>query len=111
MPLKETRYRNQQILDFAAGQPCTVNIAGVCNYNRETTIPAHCNFDGGKMGGKTHDISTAFACSSCHDILDGRVKYDWSNPDEKYFYMGRAVQRTLIIILREKPEILLKGRF
>lgn len=105
MPLKETRYINPKLLEFAKNQPCTLNIAGVCRYSKEATVAAHCNFDGGKISGKTHDHSIAFACYWCHGVIDGAIPHDWDSPDEKYFYMGRGVVRTLLIILREKPKL------
>jgi hypothetical protein len=45
----------------------------VCNFNPETTVPAH--IPGVRFG---HGVARktgffAFACSSCHDVIDGRV--------------------------------------
>jgi len=61
----------------ARGQPCLVRLPGVCNGNKETTVLAHVN--GGGMGMKNHDYNGAFCCSSCHDVLDGRVKSEFSD--------------------------------
>lgn len=56
----------------AKGQECQVRIPNYCNFNPETTVLAHLN--GGGMGYKKHDLFGAFACSSCHDVIDGRVR-------------------------------------
>ena len=47
-----------------------VRIPGICNGDAETTVLAHLN--GGGMGMKRPDTSAAWACSSCHDAIDGR---------------------------------------
>lgn len=47
-----------------------VRIPGICNGDAETTVLAHLN--GGGMGMKRPDTSAAWACSSCHDAVDGR---------------------------------------
>lgn len=60
----------------ARGQDCTLRLDG-CNFNPETTVLAHirinrfCGF-----GLKPPDYMSCFACSSCHDKIDGRVKSD-----------------------------------
>lgn len=84
--------RSKKLRDSARGEPCTVQIPDVCNHNPETTVLAHLPDDSGtgKMGGKVDDWCACFACSDCHDVLDGR------NPvcslDE--WYMRRAMVRT-----------------
>ena len=48
-----------------------------CNGNRDTTVLAHYRLSGyAGMGLKPDDDFAfgAWACSSCHDIVDGRVK-------------------------------------
>lgn len=54
----------------AQGRSCLVRIPGVCNGNPETTVLAH--LPGGGMGRKQNDLFGAYACSSCHDAVDGR---------------------------------------
>jgi ferredoxin len=59
--------------ELAAGQPCVVRIPGECNFDSTTTILAHirrANVAG--MGQKPPDTCAVWACSSCHDIIDGR---------------------------------------
>lgn len=59
----------------ARGQDCTLQILGVCNGDPATTVLCHSNqlADGKGMGLKAPDSAAVFACSSCHDVLDGRA--------------------------------------
>ena len=77
-----------KIRKSARGQDCQVRIYGVCNHNPETTVLAHLN--GGGIGMKRHDIFGAWCCSSCHDVIDGRVKVPNVEPDiiQLWFYDG-----------------------
>lgn len=54
----------------ARGQECTVKIAGICNYDNATTVLAHLPCVDKGMGFKSPDWWAAFACSSCHSVLD-----------------------------------------
>ncbi|SRG77835.1 bacteriophage protein [Shigella flexneri 2a] len=59
----------------ARGQMCTVRIPGYCNHNPETSVLAHYRLAGTcGTATKPHDMQVAIACSSCHDLIDGRVK-------------------------------------
>ncbi|PCI54203.1 MAG: hypothetical protein COB36_10965 [Alphaproteobacteria bacterium] len=79
----------------ARGEDCTFNILEVCNFNSETTVLCHLP-DGAKgMGMKSCDLtSAAYGCSSCHDVVDGRV-YDDKYQEHSEWYMRRAQTRTL----------------
>lgn len=60
----------------AQGQQCTLRLTG-CNYNPETVVLAHIRIN--KFCGtgiKPPDYMGCFACSNCHDKIDGRVKSD-----------------------------------
>ena len=56
-----------KLTDSANGQMCQVRIPGVCNFNPETTVPAH--LDGGGVGTKRLDFFIAYCCSACHYVL------------------------------------------
>ena len=59
----------------AQGQECQVRLEGVCNHNPETTVLAHvrrANVAG--IGQKPNDYIVVWACSDCHDQIDGRSK-------------------------------------
>ena len=92
MPIKSKKLR-----DSAKGQECTFNIVGVCNYNPETVVLCHINTEGGKMGGKTDDISAAFGCSDCHFWID----QNQGSEEESLFYKLRALIRTHLIWIEQ----------
>lgn len=88
-------YRNKKLRDSARGEECTINIPGVCNHNPETTVLAHYGEPGEKgMGLKPDDISGAFACSACHDVLDGRTWTTDFGPKSKESFWFRGMRRT-----------------
>jgi len=81
----------------ANGEPCTIRLPNFCNFNPETTVACHINgvrFNHG-VGIKTKLF--AYGCSSCHDVLDGRVK---SNFDKEYLKLAHyeGVMETLTIM-------------
>ena len=115
--------RIKQIRDSARGQPCTIEIPDVCNHDPETTVLAHYQAPGhGGMGTKPDDSSAAYSCSSCHDVLDGRVPYGWmpANEPGKLFIAGddrsvlqewywfRGMRRTWKLLLEN--EVLTTGK-
>ena len=53
----------------AKGRDCTVQIFQVCDFNPETTVPAHLNVIG--WNSKSHALHIAWACVNCHAWLDG----------------------------------------
>ena len=65
---------------LARGQECFLRLPGICNHNPETTVLAHIRNQWFGGGSKPPDICGIFACSSCHDEIDGRTRSgkDWS---------------------------------
>lgn len=86
--------RSKKLKASSKGKPCTLNIAGVCNYNKETTVACHLPDESHGMGIKAIDLCMCDGCSDCHDVLDGRVHSDEFR-QHKDFYMRRAQTRTL----------------
>lgn len=80
----------------ARGEDCTVRMPGVCNFNVETTVFAHIS---GVRFGHGMSIKTnlgAYACSACHDVLDGRVKRpDGMTKQDVTLYHYEAVFETI----------------
>jgi hypothetical protein len=68
--------KSKKIRESARGADCQVRIPGICNFNSETTIPAH--IAKGGMGQKAHDLFIAHCCSSCHAAIDGQTKTDYT---------------------------------
>jgi hypothetical protein len=55
--------------DYAKGQPCTMRLPSVCNFDTLTTILAHLNMIGiSGRGLKAPDILACFACANCHHV-------------------------------------------
>lgn len=82
--------RQDKYTRSAKGERCLVRIPTVCNHNPETTVLAHLN--GGGMGMKRLSIHGAYACSDCHDVIDGRVL--WLAADQVRMWHLEGVIRT-----------------
>lgn len=62
--------------DLARDEECTVRLPGICNHNTETTVLAHYRLAGTcGVGMKPPDTNGAYACSACHDAIDGRMQH------------------------------------
>lgn len=83
---------NKKYRDSARGETCTLQIYGVCNHDPETTVLAHLKGNG--MGLKCPDFLGVYACSDCHDAIDGRTRHDISLEDF-WMYKCTALMRTL----------------
>jgi len=84
---------------MARGQECKVRIIGVCNHNPETTVLAHIRRGGvAGVGQKPPDLVGVWACSSCHDYIDGRA---WTNYAEVWPDVLDAMCRTLAEVSKE----------
>lgn len=86
----------------ARGRNCQVRIPGICNHNPETTVLAHYRLsDSCGTGIKPPDTQGAFACSACHDAIDGRIKTDFTR-DELRLYHAEGVFRTQQLLIDEQ---------
>lgn len=95
-----------KITKSARGEPCQIRLAGYCNHNSETTVLAHYRLaDYCGMGIKPPDFMGAYACSICHDAVDGRIKTDLSEEELRLAH-AEGVMRTLVLLQRKG---LLKG--
>lgn len=91
---------NMKLTQAAKGKECTVQIYPYCNNNPETTVFAHAPSEDKGWGIKSPDWWGAFACSTCHNIVDGRMKVDLRK-DEIYRCFMRGVYRTLKIQIED----------
>lgn len=82
---------SKKIRESARGESCSLRLC-VCT-SEETTVLAHIGRDRG-MGFKCADYMAVYACSSCHDIIDGRVKSGYTK-DELNTEKLRALEETL----------------
>lgn len=89
------RVVSKKIRNAARGQSCTLRLSE-CNFNPETTVLAHLPNGFKGMGMKGLDTVAVFACSSCHDEIDGRVHnvgpIDWRD-------VTRALAETHAILI------------
>ena len=86
----------------AKGRGCMVRLPGICNFNSETVVLAHIRLAGvSGMGMKSPDLIGAWACSACHDEIDGRTHKSGLSHDELRLahYDGRA--RTIAQLEKE----------
>ena len=86
----------------ARGRGCTVRIPGVCNFNSETTVLAHIRAAGvSGMGLKSPDLLGAWACSACHDEVDGRTHKSGLSRDELRLALYDGMARTIMQLHKE----------
>jgi len=88
-----------KIRDSARGRECQIRIPKCCNFDDTTTVLAHLNGYG--MGGKNHDFQGAYACSACHDAVDGRVIPIGMSFGELKVYFMDGIIRTQQILFNE----------
>jgi hypothetical protein len=86
----------------ARGRGCTVRIPGVCNFNSETVVLAHIRLAGvSGMGMKSPDLLGAWACSACHDEIDGRTHKSGLSRDELRLAHYDGMARTIVQLEKE----------
>lgn len=96
---KSSKPKMTKIRMSAKGQRCMVQVPGVCNGNPETTVLAHRN--GAGMGCKADDREAAYACSDCHEWLDGGYVRHGADRFERDAYHGQAIFRTQQILIEQ----------
>ncbi|WP_043530442.1 nuclease domain-containing protein [Litchfieldella xinjiangensis] len=93
--LKTLRVESQAMRNAARAERCTLEILGVCSHREETTVLAHLPDESHGISRKSDDISAVFACSNCHNVIDGDSR-GW--PADEYrqreWYFRRAQTRT-----------------
>lgn len=87
---KTNAVRSAKLRDSARGQECTLHVAGICNYNSETTVLAHLDSEVKGMAIKSPDTFAVYACSRCHEWLDQHK----GSREERSWYSLRALDRT-----------------
>ena len=93
------------ITQSAKDEDCTLNIAGVCNYDPETVVACHLSDGSGGSNRLTGPLNICFGCSRCHDEIDGRTRIIEA---DLQFYMRRAMNRTINRLI-EKGLVQVKG--
>lgn len=79
-----------------------VRLPGICNFNSETVVLAHIRLAGiSGMGMKSPDLIGAWACSACHDEIDGRTHKSGLSHDELRLAHYDGMARTIAQLDRE----------
>lgn len=86
---------SKKVRDAARGQPCTLQIVGVCSGDWSTTVLAHLPDESHGIARKSDDISGCFACDACHSVIDGRANWPEREKEYRDWYLRRAQTRTL----------------
>lgn len=90
-----------RITKAARGRDCQVRIPGACNGNPETVVLAHFRMAGTcGTGYKPNDLQGAWACSGCHDAIDGRANIELSRLELR-MYHAEGCFRTIDTLVRE----------
>ena len=92
--------KSKKLRDSAKGRDCELRLIGSCNHNSDTVVLCHIGHDIGTAM-KCNDTMAVFACSSCHDVIDGRVSYDIKANPNIQEDMLRALESTQDYWLRE----------
>jgi hypothetical protein len=79
----------QALRDSARGEACTIQLAGICNHDPDTTVLCHTRHHAG-TGIKTSDWNAFYACSACHAAIDN---HELPLATEAW-QMLRGIQRT-----------------
>ena len=84
---------------LAKGQPCQVRLYGICNFNPDTTVLCHLRRGGiAGVGQKPPDLCGVWACSACHDAIDGRTSAGAKRHDSDVL---DGLCRTLFLVSEE----------
>jgi hypothetical protein len=94
--------QRKTLRDLARGQACQVRLVGICNFDPQTTVLAHLRMAGiTGAGQKAPDALGAWACSACHDCLDGRTHKDM-DPEFKRLAFLEGMARTQYQLLKDE---------
>jgi hypothetical protein len=86
----------------AKGRGCMVRLPSICNFNSETVVLAHIRLAGiSGMGMKSPDLIGAWACSACHDEIDGRTHKSGMTHDELRLAHFEGMARTIAQLEKE----------
>ena len=84
--------KQTKISKSARGEDCAARVPFVCNFDSATTVLAHAPFVG-RYGSRKQWWWSAYLCSNCHDLLDGR-EFTRYTVDEKTAIWFDAVHET-----------------
>lgn len=92
-----------KLTEAARGMDCQVRLPGICNFNAETTVLAHYRLPGTcGTGIKPPDLLGAWACSACHDAVDGRVQGEFAKQYVQWVFAEGCLRTINELIKRGK---------
>lgn len=94
MNFKREPIRSRKLLDSAKGQPCTLEVPGVCNRDPATVVSCHVRDESFGMGVKADDQSSFHGCSACHAFWDTGSFIGRISEADMLRLVLRAIQRT-----------------
>lgn len=86
----------------ARDKDCTLRLS-CCNGDPATTVLAHLPSKDKGMGMKVSDAFSCYACSSCHDAIDGRrndVQYDGHDLLRALYETQRSMINDGLIVIK-----------
>jgi len=89
------RVISKKLRNSARGQSCTLRLPG-CGFDDGTVVLAHLPCGQKGIGMKGPDHVACFACDSCHSVIDGRKKGEYTGAD-----LLRALAETQLIWIRD----------
>lgn len=101
---KRGKGKSNAIRQSARGEACALRL-DCCNGDPETTVWAHLQFFAWSgMAMKSNDLLGVYACSACHDSLDGRTTTDHWGFDDVLRAFGESITR-----LQDKGILTVRG--
>ena len=85
-----------RITKSAEMEECLVRIHGACNFRPETTVFAH--LGGAGMGIKQPDYAGSYCCSTCHDVIDGRIQTSHSHQQLKLWHLQGVIRTQAVLV-------------
>jgi hypothetical protein len=89
-----------KIRNAARNQPCSLRLKG-CSFNNDETVLAHIRTVGVGMGRKPLDSMAVFACSRCHDLIDGRRSDDVMEKEKLERIIAGMAETHAYLVYRE----------
>jgi hypothetical protein len=85
--------------ELARNKQCMVRLVGICNFDPATTVLAHFRMAGiSGAGMKPPDLIGAWACHSCHDVVDGRRMTDMTREAVRLAFLEGVVRTQAALI-------------
>ena len=101
--LRVDKKANRALRNLARGRDCQIRTPD-CNYDPETTVL--CHLGGAGMGTKHNDFTGgAWGCSSCHDLVDGRVTSKYPRELLKLWHLEGVIRTQETLIAEGKVKI------